>query len=101
VWAELAAEDVTSLGLDPGDLVDIVSPRGSIRAAVRAADVRAGTVFVPFHYGYWDTTGDRPAAGEPGSAANELTVTDWDPVSKQPLFKASAARLVPVGKSDR
>ncbi|NUR40793.1 MAG: hypothetical protein HOV73_11980, partial [Streptomyces sp.] len=26
-------------------------------------------------------------------AANETTVTDWDPVSKQPLFKTAAARL--------
>ncbi len=27
-----------------------------------------------------------------GRAANELTITDWDPVSKQPLFKTSACR---------
>ncbi|NUS00241.1 MAG: hypothetical protein HOV67_33895, partial [Kribbellaceae bacterium] len=27
----------------------------------------------------------------PERAANELTVTDWDPCSKQPLFKSAAA----------
>jgi hypothetical protein len=51
-------------------------------------------VFVPFHYGYWDTaevTG--AAAGQPGRAANELTITDWDAASKQPLFKVAACRL--------
>jgi anaerobic selenocysteine-containing dehydrogenase len=53
-------------------------------------------VFVPFHYGYWDTTGAAPADGDPGRAANELTITDWDPVSKQPLFKTSAARVEKV-----
>ena len=50
-------------------------------------------MFLPFHYGYWDTpAGDCPTDGA-GRAANELTVTDWDPVSKQPLFKTSAARI--------
>jgi predicted molibdopterin-dependent oxidoreductase YjgC len=93
VWAELSAEDAAALGAESGDLVDITSPRGTVRAAVRIADLRPGTVFLPFHYGYWDTTGDGPAPGEPGTAANELTITDWDPVSKQPLFKTSAARL--------
>jgi hypothetical protein len=44
-------------------------------------------VFVPFHYGYW---GDGDA--EP-RAANELTTTHWDPVSKQPTFKSAAARV--------
>jgi hypothetical protein len=30
-------------------------------------------------------------------AANELTMTIWDPVSKQPLFKTSAVRVEKVG----
>jgi hypothetical protein len=28
-----------------------------------------------------------------GRAANELTITAWDPVSKQPLFKTAACRV--------
>jgi anaerobic selenocysteine-containing dehydrogenase len=101
VWVELAAEDADELGATEGDLVDIRSPRGTLRAAVRISELRPGTVFVPFHYGYWESTGAGPADGEPGSAANELTITDWDPVSKQPLFKTSAARISLVEKGDR
>ncbi|BCI91192.1 hypothetical protein NIIDMKKI_63980 [Mycobacterium kansasii] len=44
---------------------------------------------MPFHYGYWDAGGDRGHH----RAANELTLTDWDPVSKQPIYKTAAARL--------
>jgi hypothetical protein len=43
-------------------------------------------LFVPFHYGWWDAPGRI-------RAANELTRTAWDPVSKQPQFKQAAARL--------
>jgi hypothetical protein len=56
-------------------------------------------VFLPFHYGYWDTpAGHRPPDEGPGRAANETTVTDWDPVSKQPLFKTGAARVTLVAR---
>jgi len=90
---EVCESDSRLLGVRDGDLLDVVSARGTIRARLRTADLRPGTAFVPFHYGYWDTTGAGPADAEPGRAANEATVTDWDPVSKQPLFKASAARI--------
>jgi hypothetical protein len=45
-------------------------------------------LFVPFHYGYWDVSGDQHHR-----AGNELTLTDWDPASKQPIFKTAAASL--------
>ena len=63
--------------------VRVSSPRGSIVVPARLGGPREGVVFVPFHYGYWDV-GD--AAGPDGRprAANELTITLWDPVSKQP-----------------
>ncbi len=49
-------------------------------------------VFAPFHYGYFDQPeGDQPATHP--SAANELTLTEWDPVSKQPYFKFAAVRV--------
>jgi anaerobic selenocysteine-containing dehydrogenase len=97
VWAELSAADAEFLEIADGDPVEVVSPRGRIHATARIADVRRGTVFVPFHYGYWDT--DHPAgpAGDAGRAANEMTITDWDPVSKQPLFKLAAARVERAG----
>jgi hypothetical protein len=43
-------------------------------------------VFVPFHYGTWDRA-------DGARAANELTLTGWDPVSKQPYFKFAAVRV--------
>jgi hypothetical protein len=49
-------------------------------------------LFLPFHYGYWDTGGGHEPDGG-GRAANELTPTDWDAASKQPIFKTAAARL--------
>ena len=51
-------------------------------------DILRGHVFVPFHYGYWDGKGD-----EHDRAANELTLTGWDPVSKQPYFKYAAVQV--------
>jgi anaerobic selenocysteine-containing dehydrogenase len=98
VWAQLAESDALAVGVTDGDMVDIRSPRGVLRAAVRLGKVRPGTVFVPFHYGYWDTTGPGPAAGRPGSAANEVTVTDWDPVSKQPLYNTAAVTVTARGR---
>jgi hypothetical protein len=56
-----------------------------------------GVLFVPFHYGSWDIGGDDAAASR---AANELTRTVWDPVSKQPLFKVSAVRVTKVAAGD-
>ena len=37
----------------------------------------------------------RTSDGERDRAANEMTVDDWDPVSEQPMFKATAARGEP------
>jgi hypothetical protein len=66
-----------------------------VRARVRVGGIRDGVIFLPFHYGYWDTSGGFAPEGSP-RAANELTPTDWDPVSKQPLFKTGAAKLTRV-----
>jgi ferredoxin-nitrate reductase len=54
-------------------------------------------VFVPFHYGYWDR-GEPGPNGDSPRAANELTITAWDPVSKQPLFKLAAVRATAAAK---
>ncbi|MFI1812671.1 molybdopterin oxidoreductase family protein [Streptomyces sp. NPDC020422] len=97
VWVEISVADAAEQGLEEGDLVEVGTPRGSLQGRLRVTDIRRGLLFVPFHYGYWDTSGGSgPADGAPGRAANETTVTDWDPVSKQPLFKTAAARLTLV-----
>ncbi len=87
VWVEVSQQDADARGLAEGDLAEVSSPRGAIRARVRVTAIRPGLAFVPFHYGYWD---------EPDGhrrAANELTITEWDPVSKQPIFKVAAAQV--------
>ncbi|WP_432058535.1 molybdopterin oxidoreductase family protein [Streptomyces sp. bgisy022] len=99
VWAEISPREAAAQGLADGDLVRITTPRGALRATLRTTAIRDGMVFVPFHYGYWDTpAGHRPPDDGDGRAANETTVTDWDPVSKQPLFKTAAARVTLVAR---
>ncbi|MFE0251344.1 molybdopterin oxidoreductase family protein [Streptomyces sp. NPDC059010] len=100
MWVELSAREARRHGVAEGDLVEVASPRGSVRGRLRITGIRDGMVFLPFHYGYWDTPeGDHPGK-DGGRAANETTVTDWDPVSKQPLFKTAAARLTLVERAD-
>jgi anaerobic selenocysteine-containing dehydrogenase len=95
-WVELHAEDAARCGIADGDLVRVASARGEIEVPARVCGIRPGAVFVPFHYGYWDVE-DGAGPGAHPRAANELTLTAWDPVSKQPLFKVAA---VSVAKLD-
>jgi anaerobic selenocysteine-containing dehydrogenase len=85
-WVEISAADATRLGVTAGDRVEVETRRGMIVVAARIGDVPDGQLFVPFHYGYWDDPGHP-------RAANELTLTSWDPCSKQPHFKYAAARV--------
>ncbi len=88
VWVELSARDAARRGISDGDMTEIRSARGSVEARARVGGIRDGVAFLPFHYGYWDADGTGHHR-----AANELTITDWDPVSKQPLFKTSVVRI--------
>ncbi|MEV7633310.1 nitrate reductase [Microbacterium sp. NPDC089318] len=92
-WVEIARADAERLGVAEGDVVSVRSRRGEIVVPARVGDVMEGVVFAPFHYGYWDreAVGQQPDA--PPTMANELTMTEWDPVSKQPLFKNSAVQV--------
>jgi anaerobic selenocysteine-containing dehydrogenase len=89
VWVELNVDDAADLGIAEGDMVRVQAARGAVRGPARLSGIRPGVVFVPFHYGYWDAPD-----GAPERAANELTITAWDPVSKQPLFKSAAVRVI-------
>ena len=91
-WAELCAADAERLGVVDGDLLRVSSPRGSVEVPARIGQLREGVVFIPFHYGYWDVGDDAGPDGRP-RAANELTMTIWDPVSKQPQLKTAAVRV--------
>lgn len=94
VWIELHPDDAGPLGVKEGDVVRAASPRGELIAPARICGIRPGVVFVPFHYGTWD----RPE--EAARAANDLTVTAWDPVSKQPVFKVAAVSLERIGNGN-
>ncbi|QEC46410.1 hypothetical protein FSW04_01655 [Baekduia soli] len=52
---------------------------------------------MPFHYGCWDTDHPEGPGGDDGRAANELTPTTWDPVSRQPLSKPGAVLVQRLG----
>jgi ferredoxin-nitrate reductase len=91
-WVELSAADAERYGIGEGDLVRVESPRGRIEAPARITGIVEGTVFAPFHYGDLD---------EPRRAANELTLTEWDPVSKQPNYKVCAVRVTRLAGAER
>jgi ferredoxin-nitrate reductase len=98
-WVEMAAVDAERSGVADGELALVESVRGQIVVPVRITDIRVGTVFVPFHYGDLDPVPDADKPPRPASrsrAANELTISAWDPVSKQPTFKSGAVRVRPV-----
>jgi ferredoxin-nitrate reductase len=95
VWVELSRDDGEALGITDGDMVSVESRRGNLQGRARICENRPGVVFVPFHYGYWDRDESGPN-GQAGRAANELTITSWDPVSKQPIFKVAAVRVAKV-----
>jgi ferredoxin-nitrate reductase len=88
VWVELSAADAAELEVADGDIVRVESARGWIEGPARIAPIKDGVVFIPFHYGYWDDDSQ--------TAANELTITRWDPVSKQPIYKTAAVRVEKV-----
>ena len=83
-----------------GDLVRVESARGHLIAPARLTGSREGVVFAPFHYGYWDRMDGANAGADAEeslpTAANELTMTVWDPVSKQPQVKLAAVSVEKV-----
>lgn len=97
-WVELSPADAADHHIAEGDLVRVESPRGSIEVKARIGQVMPGAVFAPFHYGSWDLDLLNPA--DHRRQANELTMTVWDPVSKQPYFKTAACRISKVRDGD-
>ena len=89
-FVEIADVDAATLGVQEGDPVEVRSRRGKVVVPARLTGIEPGVVFIPFHYG--DDADDGPP-----TAANRLTLTGWDLVSKQPHFKYAAVALRPVG----
>ncbi|HEV7810108.1 MAG TPA: nitrate reductase [Candidatus Limnocylindrales bacterium] len=90
-FVEMAKADAERLGIVDGDLVEVRSRRGHVVVPAHLTGIEPGVVFVPFHYG---DEGD--ASGAAPTAANRLTMSGWDPVSKQPHFKYAAVSIRPV-----
>ncbi|HEY4410049.1 MAG TPA: molybdopterin dinucleotide binding domain-containing protein, partial [Acidimicrobiia bacterium] len=83
-WIEINPSDAERLKVRSGDLVRVLSRRGEIeRLVVRVtAIVRAGEVFIPFHYDE--------------ACANRLTDDEFDPISREPNYKQCAVRVEPL-----
>jgi ferredoxin-nitrate reductase len=96
-WIEISASDAADLGIRDGDKCGVHSKQGSVEVKARITDIQRGVVFAPFHYGARIGAGfdqDQAANPDAGStAANELTQTEIDPVSKQPVYKCAAVRV--------
>jgi anaerobic selenocysteine-containing dehydrogenase len=83
-FVSMHVRDAAQLGISDGDLVRVVSRRGTVVAPAKIGTVVAeGVVFIPFHYGQ---------LGEERSP-NNLMPKLWDPVSKQPTQKLAAVRI--------
>jgi anaerobic selenocysteine-containing dehydrogenase len=91
-FIEIHVDDAQRLCIVEGDLLEVEGRRGSVQARAKIGSVLPGHLFMPFHYGYWDEPGGSEPAGRP-RAANEITLTAWDPVSKQPTFKFAAVQV--------
>jgi anaerobic selenocysteine-containing dehydrogenase len=80
-WVEVHPDDAARLGTRSGDLVRLSSERGHVdKLRVRVTStVRAGEVFVPFHFDE--------------ACANRLTLNEFDPVSREPNYKQCAVRM--------
>ena len=80
-YVELHPDLAERLGIAAGELVRVISRRGTAMVRARPTEsIRQDTVFVPFH---WAGTG----------RANLLTNPALDPVSRMPEFKVCAVRL--------
>jgi assimilatory nitrate reductase catalytic subunit len=80
-WLEMNPRDARALRLKPHDKVDVVSRRGRVRSLeLRVTETIApGQVFLPFHYAE--------------NNANEVTLSEFDPISREPNYKQSAVRV--------
>ena len=85
-WVEMNPRDARALRLTPQDTVDVVSRRGRIRGVeLRLTEtVAPGQVFVPFHYAE--------------ANANQVTQSEFDPISREPNYKQSAVRVERAGQ---
>ena len=79
-YVEVNPVDAQRLKLNEGEMVKVKTRRGEIRLQVRiSTQPKPGVIFIPFHF--------------KEAAANILTNSALDPISKIPEFKVCAARI--------
>ncbi len=79
-WVELHPEDARSAGIVNGEQVKVLSRRGEVCLRAKVTEgIKKGVVFIPFHFRE--------------CAANLLTNSAFDPVSKIPEYKCCAVRI--------
>jgi assimilatory nitrate reductase catalytic subunit len=85
---DMHPDDLAARGLRAGDLARVASRRGEIIVAVASStDVRPGEAFMAMHWG---------SRFMRGAGANALTVSAFDPYSKQPELKLAAIEATRV-----
>lgn len=85
-FVEVHRRDARKLSIEDGQLVDIISRRGTVRArAMVSRQVRPGIIWMPFHFAE--------------AKANYLTTDAGDAVTGTGEYKVCAARLDPVATS--
>jgi len=101
-WFEISPPDADARDIAEGNWARVESPRGAIEVRARVGDVMEGAVFAPFHYGHWEPNANVGGGHEDAlhRLANELTMTVWDPVSKQPAFKTAACQVTRLRAGD-
>ncbi|MCG8455015.1 MAG: molybdopterin-dependent oxidoreductase, partial [Holophagales bacterium] len=86
-FVEVHPRDARKLGLEDGQLVDVVTRRGRVRCrAMISRQVRRHSIWMPFHF--------------PEARTNYLTTDAGDAVTGTGEYKVCAARLVPVNQSE-
>jgi formate dehydrogenase alpha subunit len=79
-FVEISPQSANQYGITDGQMIKVASRRGEITAKARLSSaLKQDVVFIPFHFGK--------------AAANKLTNSALDPVSKIPEFKVCAVRL--------
>ncbi len=87
-FVEVHTEDAKTHAITEGDMVIVRSPRGQVTVKAKLTErITRGVVFMPFHWG--DLFAN-------GIAANNLTNDVFDPISKEPEYKACAVAIARV-----
>ena len=85
------ANDMARRGIHEGDLVRVQSRRGALHVMAESdASLRSGQVYLPMHWG------KRFLGGTASAGTNTVTLSTFDPISRQPELKHAAVKVSAV-----